>query len=89
MALGVAGYPVLVYHIAECCCHLGLAASVFLTIAITIERYQVQGYQMYQDTKYEIAKKPRIRCRDTAYQVPSTKHKVPGARIYKMYQLQG
>lgn len=40
VALGVAGYPLLVYHIAECCCHLGLAASVFLTIAITLERYQ-------------------------------------------------
>ena len=46
MALGAVGYPVLVYHIAECCCHLGLAASVFLTIAITLERYQVQGYQL-------------------------------------------
>ena len=43
VALGVAGYPVLVYHIAECCCHLGLAASVFLTIAITLERYQVSS----------------------------------------------
>ena len=39
--MGVAGYPILVYHVAECCCHLGLAASVFLTIAITLERYQV------------------------------------------------
>ena len=41
VAMGVAGYPILVYHVAECCCHLGLAASVFLTIAITLERYQV------------------------------------------------
>ena len=41
VALGVSGFPVWLYHLAECFCHLGLAASVFLTIAITIERYQV------------------------------------------------
>ena len=36
------GFPLWLYHLAECFCHLGLAASVFLTIAITIERYQVR-----------------------------------------------
>ena len=41
VALGVSGFPLWLYHLAECFCHLGLAASVFLTIAITIERYQV------------------------------------------------
>ena len=40
------GFPLWLYHLAECFCHLGLAASVFLTIAITIERYQVRMVMM-------------------------------------------
>ena len=40
------GFPLWLYHLAECFCHLGLAASVFLTIAITIERYQVRMMMM-------------------------------------------
>ena len=46
VALGVSGFPLWLYHLAECFCHLGLAASVFLTIAITIERYQVNSQQI-------------------------------------------
>ena len=44
VALGMGGFPLWLYRLAECFCHLGLAASVFLTIAITIERYQVSFY---------------------------------------------
>ena len=40
--LGYTSFPSSVYHVAECLCHLGLAASVFLTISITMERYQVR-----------------------------------------------
>ena len=46
VALGMHGFPLWLYHLAECFCHLGLAASVFLTIAITIERYQVRMMMM-------------------------------------------
>ena len=46
VALGMPGFPLWLYHLAECFCHLGLAASVFLTIAITIERYQVRMMMM-------------------------------------------
>ena len=46
VALGMPGFPLWLYHLAECFCHLGLAASVFLTIAITIERYQVRMMTM-------------------------------------------
>ena len=46
VALGMPGFPLWLYHLAECFCHLGLAASVFLTIAITIERYQVRIMMM-------------------------------------------
>ena len=82
MALGVAGYPVLVYHIAECCCHLGLAASVFLTIAITLERYQVQGYQMYQlqGYQYDITKKPSTKYQVQRYHVPGLINQAPGTK---------
>jgi hypothetical protein len=44
VALGYGeNFPLILYHTAECLCHLGLAASVFITVAITIERYQVLG----------------------------------------------
>jgi hypothetical protein len=44
VALGYeAHFPILLHHTAECLCHLGLAASIFITVAITIERYQVLG----------------------------------------------
>ena len=33
-------YPAHLYHASECVCHLALAASIFLTTSLTIERHQ-------------------------------------------------
>ena len=35
-------YPVVVYNMFECLCHVSLAVSVFLTTSITIERHQAR-----------------------------------------------
>ena len=35
--------------INECVCHFALAASVFLTVSITLERYQVEGTSIQGD----------------------------------------
>ena len=29
------------YHVSECICHVSLATSIFITVSISIERYQV------------------------------------------------
>ena len=34
-------YPAYIYKISECFCHVSLAASIFLTASLTIERHQV------------------------------------------------
>ena len=33
-------YPAHLYHASECVCHVALAASIFLTTSLSIERYQ-------------------------------------------------
>ena len=33
-------YPANLYHASECVCHVALAASIFLTTSLTIERHQ-------------------------------------------------
>ena len=33
-------YPTHLYHASECVCHVSLAASIFLTTSISIERHQ-------------------------------------------------
>ena len=31
----------LLYLVAECCCHISLSVSIFLTVSISVERFQV------------------------------------------------
>ena len=33
-------YPAELYHASECVCHVALAASIFLTASLSIERHQ-------------------------------------------------
>ena len=33
-------YPAEVYHVSECVCHVALAASIFLTTSLSLERHQ-------------------------------------------------
>ena len=33
-------YPAELYHLCECVCHVALAASIFLTTSLSLERYQ-------------------------------------------------
>ena len=47
IALQIYGiYPVWVYNMFECLCHVTLAISVFLTTSITIERHQASIYSI-------------------------------------------
>ena len=42
IALGRDGYPFnLIHPIAECGCHISLSVCIFLTVSITVERFQV------------------------------------------------